>query len=183
MRRFYLLLWLHWLVRVVLCTLLIAAVGSALATLFIYIKQGSQPIDEAVSAALFDIWYFWFVLSLNIALLFVLFRSVKYLFNRCHAGYVLRLKVCEAKEEFIDPVGYGDLVKVWRKWFMLLIWLVGALMVLAVAFTYIFTSYTTLFAWFNIYILYLFIALGAYLSFIFLIARCKAIKVVKCSSL
>ena len=182
MSRFYFSLWLFWLFRVVLCTLFIAILISAAATLFIYMKQGMLPLHDEVLAALYDIWHFWFIISLNIALLIALFRSVKYLFNRCHGGYMLKLKVCQKieKAEFIEIIGYGDLVKVWRRWFMLLIWLVAAEIIFSVAVSYLLSSSMSLFDWFSIYILYLFIAVGAYFSFIFLSSRCKAIKVVKC---
>ena len=182
MSRFYFLLWLSWSVRVILCTLFVASLLSGVATLIIYIKQGMLPLDDAVRVALYDIWHFWFVISVNIALLFALFRSVKYLFNHCYAGYMLKLKVCERaqEEEFIEDIAYGDLVKVWRKLFLLLIWLVAALMIFAVIITYSLSNHTSLFDWFNIYILYAFIAISGYLSFIFLSSRCKAVKVVKC---
>ena len=173
MVRFYLLLWLFWLIRVVLCTLFTASILSLLVTFFIYVKQGFVTIDAVAFDALFDIWQFWFLISLNLALLFALFRSVKYLFNRCYSGFMLQLQGC-------DIVGYGDLIKVWRKWFMLLIWLVGSLMVLALIATHLFTSYDSLFDWFGIYLLYLFIAMAGYISFILIVARCKSIKVVKC---
>ena len=182
MSRFYFLLWFWWSVRLVLCTLVLATFFALLLTLFIYIKQGLPTLDEKIGLALFDVWKFWFAIALNIALLIALFRSVKYIFNHPHAGYILKLKKCfkEHSSEYLEVVGYGDLLKVWRKWFMLLIWLVGSLMVLALLFTYIFTSYESLFDWFNIYILYLFILLAGYLSFIFLGSRCKSVRIVKC---
>jgi len=182
MRSFYFRLWSAWLVRVVVYTLVFAALLSGAITLFIYIKQGMLPLNEEVEAALYAIWHFWFLVSVNITLLFALFGSIKYLFNHCYAGYMLRLKVCDKAEntEYIEVVAYGDLIKVWRKWFMLLIWLVAAFMILSVVFTYLFSSYESLFEWFSIYLLYVFIAIAAYFSFILLSARCRAIKVVKC---
>ncbi len=167
MFKFYFLLWVSWVVRVVLCSLFLATFFALLLTLFIYMKQGFASIDKEIMDALFDVWKFWFAIALNAAVLIALFRSVKYLFNHPHAGYMLKLN-------------NGDLVKIWRKWFMLLIWLVGSLMVLAVLFTYIFSFYESLFDWFNIYILYAFILFAGYLSFIFLSSRCKSVRIVKC---
>ncbi|WP_246153864.1 hypothetical protein [Sulfurimonas indica] len=165
-----------------MCSLFLAATFALLLTLFIYMKQGFPPVDEEIMGALFDVWKFWFAIALNMAVLIALFRSVKYLFNHPHAGYVLKLKKCfkEDSHEYLEVIGYGDLVKVWRKWFMLLIWLVGSLMVLALLFTYIFSFYESLFDWFNIYVLYAFILLAGYLSFIFLGSRCKSVRIVKC---
>lgn len=182
MAKFYLFLWLSWTFRVVLCTLFLSFVFAFFFTFVIYIKQGLPTVDTRIANALFDVWKFWFFISINIALLIALFRSVKYLFNTPHAGYILRLKKClkENEDGFLESVGYGDLVKVWRKWFMLLIWLVGAFMVIALGFTHFFTSYESLFGWFSIYILYLFIFIAGYFSFIFLMNRCKTIRIVKC---
>ena len=56
---------------------------------------------------------------------------------------------------------------VWRKWFMLLIWLVGSIMIFALALTHLFTSYSGLFEWFDIYWLFGFILMEGYFSFFF----------------
>ena len=95
---------------------------------------------------------------------------------------MLKLKGCQKQSDspYVAVVGYGDLLKVWRKWFMLLIWLVGSMMSIAFVVTYLFSSYETLFEWFSIYLLYFFIFIAGYLSFVFLPGRCKALKVVGC---
>jgi len=184
MQKFYLKLWFFWALRVILCSLFLAAVFALLITLVIYLKQGVPSFSVEIRAALLDVFGFWFFIALNLAVLIALFRSVKYLFNHCHAGHMLRLKKCSKakgeEEDYLEFIGYGDLVKVWRKWFMLLIWIVGSLMVLALIITYIFTPYEALFDWFNIYVLYVFILAGGYFSFIFMAARCKSIRIVKC---
>jgi len=184
MQRFYFELWLYWAVRAVLCSLFFAAVFAFLITVALYMKQGMPSLSEDVQGALLELFRFWFFLSLNIAILLALFRSVKYLFNRCHAGHMLKLKACSKQEPqsegYVENIGYGNLLKVWRKWFMLLIWIVGSFMVFALIITYIFTSYEALFDWFNIFILYAFILAGGYLSFIFMAARCKSMRIVKC---
>ncbi|MBA1432080.1 MAG: hypothetical protein FAF04_00455 [Epsilonproteobacteria bacterium] len=186
MQKFYFELWLAWALRVIFCSLVLAVFFALLTTAVLYLKQGMVSLNAEVQAALFDLFSFWFFLSLNIAVLIALFRSVKYLFNHPHAGYMLRLKKCskdkseEEKEAYIEFIGYGDLIKVWRKWFMLLIWIVGSLMILALVITYLFTPYKALFDWFNVYVLYAFILAGGYLSFIFMPARCKSMRIVKC---
>jgi hypothetical protein len=176
------LLWFSWLVRVVGCTLFVAALLAGMITLFIYLKHNVTFVDAEVLEAVKDIWTFWFALALNISLLFALFRSVKYLFNKCYGGYMLKLKLCQgeqSQERFKESIGYGDLIKVWRKWFMLLIWLVGAELVFTFGMNTLVSS-ASMFDWFNIYTLYFFIAVAAYFSFVFLAARCQCIKVVRC---
>jgi len=182
MGKFYLRLWFFWALRVILCSLFFAFVFALIITLVIYAKQGFSSLDKQSISALLEIFKFWFFISLNLSVLLALFRSIKYIFNRPHAGYMFKLKQCvkENSSEYIEVIGYGDLVIVWRKWFMLLIWLVGSLMVLALIITYLFTSYTSLFDWFNIYVLYLFILLSGYFSFFILANRCKLVKIVKC---
>lgn len=180
MTRFYLLLWVRWVVRVTLCSVGLALLFSLFVTFYLYLKQGVPTLDNEVWSALFQIFKFWFFILWNFTLLIALFRSLKYIFNQCNASYKLVLFTCQKQGSSIEVVGYGDLIKVWRKWLMLLIWLVGVAMILAVAIVTLFTATTTLFEWFNIYILYLFVLVAGYFSFILLTARCKLVKVKKC---
>ena len=182
MSRFYLLLWLKWAWYLSLHTTLFATIFTLLITAFIYAKQGFISLNSEVYSALFEVSFFWFSIVWNIALLLVLFRGLKSVFNVCNAGYVLELYSClnEGKSEKIEVVGYGDLVKVWRKWFMLIIWLVGAQMIFAVAFSALFSSSESIFDWFNIYLLYGFILVAGYFSFMVLGSRCKRVKINRC---
>lgn len=142
--------------------------------------MGDMPsIDAKVFAALRDILDFWFPIVWSFTLLLALFRSIKYIFNTCINGYKLNLLTC-SESEIIKSIGYGDLVKVWRRWIMLNIWLVGGLMVIAVIFTSLFTNFNGVFEWFSIYWLFSFILLSGYISFMLLGSRCKQVRVVKC---
>lgn len=179
MSRFYFFLWLRWLFRVSLCSVLLASNVAAFITLFIYISQGMPPLNAEVASALLAIAKFWFPLSWSLALLLALFRSVKYLFNTCTAGYMLKLQECQT-QEFIAVIGYGDLVKVWRKWFMLLIWIVAAQMIFALAFTYLFSDYSGVFAWFDIYWLFAFVLIAGYFAIVLLANRCTRVKIKQC---
>lgn len=182
MSRFYLLLWLKWALRLTLSSILGAVVLSFFVALTIYYFKDMPPLNDAVLWALFDIASFWFTLLWSLTLLLFLFRGMKYIFNDCINGYNLKLLTCpkENKSELVEVVGYGDLVKVWRKWLMLMIWLVGAQMILALIFTHFFSSFSSLFDWFNIYLLYGFILIAGYFSFMILSVRCKRVKIVKC---
>lgn len=179
MKKFYFYLWLYWAARVTLCTLFFASILSFGVVFYIYASQGYPELTKEVQNALFDIFSFWFAIAWSVSLLFVLFRSVKYIFNRCNNGYQFKLLSCDAKE-IIEVIGYGDLLKVWRRWFMLLIWIVGALMVLSFVALHLSGIQSSFFEYFDIYTLYLYILAGGYLSFIFLGGRCKKIKVQKC---
>lgn len=179
MSRFYFLLWLGWATRISISSVAMASVISLLITLALYIKQGTTSINSEVIQALWQVFSFWFPLAWSITLLIALFRSLKYIFNTCNNGYELKLLECN-KSDVIEFIGYGDLVKVWRRWFMLMVWLTGTQMILALGFTYLFDSFGVLFDWFNIYVLFLFILISGYFSFILLGGRCKKVKVVKC---
>lgn len=179
MYKFYLLLWLRWAARVSLCSLLLALLLSALITLYIYITQGSPVLSGEIIGALMQITKFWFPIAWSLTLLLALFRSMKYIFNICIAGYELKLYGCNEKEA-LQEIGYGDLVGVWRKWFMLIIWMVAAQMVFALAFTYIFSDFGGVFEWFNISWLFGFILLSGYFSFVVLANRCKRVKIKQC---
>lgn len=179
MSKFFLLLWLRWAVRLTLCSTLLALLLSSLLTLFLYLYHDSLELTSEVYMALFDILKFWFVIFWSFSILIALFRSLKYLFNNCINGFELKLLSCDEKS-YIEQIGYGDLVRVWRKWFMLLIWLVSAFVIFSLVYTYMLSSYSGLFEWFDIYTLYIFILISGYLSFIIMSSRCKKIKIRPC---
>ena len=179
MSKFYFLLWFRWALRVSINSVFLASLLSIIITIFLYIKQGAVTLNIEVLEALFEVFMFWFPLTWSVTLLLTLFRSLKYIFNNCNNGYELKLLECN-KNDVIEYIGYGDLVKVWRRWFMLMIWLSGVQMVFALGISYIFSIYDAVFDWFNIYILFLFILSSGYFSFILLGGRCKKVKVVKC---
>ncbi len=180
--KFYFFLWLRWAIRLTLSSLLFTLLLASFITAVIYVKQGFIPLDDAVIVALKELFLFWFGITWNLSLLLFLFRGLKYIFNYCSGGYSLELLTCpkEKRVEKIDIVGYGDLVKIWRKWLMLLIWLVGAQMIFAVILSRVFGENNALFSWFNIYMLYAFIVVAGYFSLIVLSAKCKRIRIVKC---
>lgn len=179
MSRFYLILWLRWAVRLTLCSLSFAVLFSFVITSFIYFSQGMASFSMEILEALFDIFIFWFPIFWSFTILLALFRSLKYIFNSCINGFEFKLLTCKGSD-VIENIGYGDLVKVWRKWFMLNIWLVGTFMILALIYTNLFTSLSGVFDWFDIYWLFAFIIIAGYFSFIILGAKCKRVKVVKC---
>ncbi|MCF6310439.1 MAG: hypothetical protein L3J19_08245 [Sulfurimonas sp.] len=186
MGRFYFVLWLRWATRLTLCSVILALFGTLIITLYLYISQGMPNFNSEISEALFNIFKFWFPILWSLTLLLALFRSLKYIFNSCINGYEFKLLTCESakdknkEDETIEIIGYGDLVMVWRRWFMLNIWLVGSFMIFSLVYTYLFTSFNGVFEWFNIYWLFTFIILSGYFSFILLESRCKKVKVVKC---
>ncbi len=182
MAKFYFLLWQKWAFFVTLSSLGFAGVVAFIITLFVYIKQGSIALNEAVYQALLEVFLFWFPLVWSVTVLLALFLSLKRVFNHCLQGYELKLLQCMKKEksEMVRVVGYGDIKRVWRKWLLLLIWLVGAQMVLALVITQIFGEYKALFDWFSIYFLYAFILVAGYFSFIVLSSRCRLVRVKRC---
>ena len=179
MSKFYLYLWLKWCLRVSICSITMAVTLSFLITSYLYINQGMPSIDNEIFKALLKLFYFWFPISWSLTLLIAMFRSLKYIFNTPLNGYKIELLTC-TRSDIIDPIGYGNLVKVCRKWFMLIIWLVTAEIILSLIFTSIFMNFKTIFEWFDIYFLFIFILIAGYLSFILLGGRCKQIKVSRC---
>ena len=180
--KFYLYIWAWWALRLTLQSITSALAIALSITLYLYISQGMAPFTPELQEALLEITKFWFSILWNFTLLLVLFRTLKGIFNNCQNNYKLQLLTCpkEGVSEVIDVIGYGDIVKVWRKWFMLIIWLVGAQMIIALIVSYLFSSYEAIFDWFNIYFLYAFILLAGYFSFIILSVKCKRVEIVKC---
>lgn len=179
MARFYLLIWIKWVIRLTLCTLILACGLTFLITAFLYISKGMPSFSDEVISALINLFKFWFPVAMSLTLLIALFRSIKFIFKRCYNGYKFELLAC-GTEDILEDIGYGDLVKVWRRWLMIIIWLVGAQMIFALVFTNLFTSYNGSFEWFSIYWLFAFLLIAGYLSFILLGSRCKQVKVLKC---
>lgn len=179
--RFYLYIWLEWALRLTFSSLFFALLLAVLISFSLYLWQGMLPFTQELQKALFDITKFWFFMLWNLTLLLFLFRTLKSVFNNCKNGYKLQLHSCpkENDSHVIHEIGYGDLLGVWRKWFMLLIWLVAGEMIVTLGLSYIF-SYESIFDWFNIYILYSFILFAGYFSFMILSTRCKRVKLVKC---
>jgi len=167
MGKFYLLLWLKWILRISLCSIGLALFITLTITIALYINQNMPPLNSSIVYALFDIVKFWFPIVWSFTLLIALFRSIKYLFNKRINNFELQLLDCKYREK-IEFIGYGDLVKVWRKWFMLLIWLVVIEMIL---------STILIDEWFNIYWLFIAILVAGYFSFVLLGNRCKRINI------
>lgn len=167
MNKFYFLLWLKWATRLSISSLLIACTITFVITLYIYISIGLPSFEQKNIYALFEIFRFWFVVAWSFALLISMFRGLKYIFNNCINGYELKLLEC-GSDEIIEVIGYGDIVRVWRKWFMLMIWLVAILLIV------------TMFNFYNIYSMFGFILISGYFSFIIMIAKCKKVKLIRC---
>jgi len=179
MSKFYLFIWLKWVVRVTLCSVAFAFMLSLFITLYSYFNSGVTSLTPELYSALWSIFKFWLSIAWSFTLLFALFRSIKYIFNTPINGYIFRLQEC-GRYANIEYIGYGDLVRVWRKWFMLLIWLSVVFMILSTIFLYLFNAGENIFGWFSIEWLYGYIVLSGYFSFILLPSRCKRVKVVKC---
>jgi len=180
--RFYFLLWQKWALYVTLSSLGFAGIVAFGITLFLYMKEGSVALSQDVYQALWHIFLFWLPLVWSVTLLLALFLSLKRVFNQCLNGYTFKLLQCMKKEnsETIEVVGYGDIKRVWRKWLLLLIWLVGAQMVLALVGVELFIKHTALFDWFSIYLLYVFVLVAGYFSFILVSSRCRLVRVKRC---
>jgi hypothetical protein len=169
MLKFYLLLWRTWLVRFVACSVFLAALLAGVVSLFLYVKAGMIKLDTNTIDAMKDIFVFWFGVFFAFSILFALFRSLKFIFGKCFDGYELKLLECN-RVDIVEQIRYADLIRVWRKFFMLLIWIVAFEMMLF----YVWRNSL------NIYALFGFVILGGFFVFVLLLARCKKIKVIKC---
>ena len=156
-----------------------AAVLTLLVVLYLYVKKGMPYMSDEVAAALAEIFKFWFRILWSVTFLATLFRSVKYFFNKCYNRYALRLYSCDAKER-IEPIDYADIIKVWRRWFMLLIWIVAIIIVFGVATVRIFSIANSVFSWLGLPVLYLFTIVGGFFAIVLTTSMCKKIKVERC---
>lgn len=182
MFKFYSIIWFFWVLRMLLVSVALTSVASLFVTLFLYLKQGMPAFNGEIFEALVAIFRFWFLLFLNLSIPLALFINAKYLFNVCANGFSLKLLSCikDGDVEPIEIIGYGDLVQVWRKWLLLIVWNTAVLMLLSVVFSYIFTSYDSLFDWFSVYLLYVFILIAGFFSIVLLASRCKRVSIKAC---
>ncbi len=87
-----------------ICSVVIASLLSVLISLFVYVSQGAVALNEDVLNALVTVFVFYFPLTWSFALLLALFRSLKYMFNKCIQGYELKLLTCTSKKEETSEV-------------------------------------------------------------------------------
>jgi hypothetical protein len=179
MRKFWFLLWFNWAIWVSISSVLIAGVFDFFITFGLYIYKGMPELNSDTLNALTDIWLFWFSIIWSMALLLSIFLSVKRLFNRCYTNSKLQLLTCN-EQELIDIVLLGDIVKVWRKWLMVIIWFVAIEILVFSVLRYILGFGMEFWEWFSMYWLYIFILFAAFLSLPLMVARCRRIRLVSC---
>lgn len=135
-------------------------------------------MSNEVMSALKDIALFWFALIWSLTLLIALFLVVRRLFYRCIDHRQLTLRSCSGRES-IKIAGMADVVKVWRKWLMAIIWATAAQIIIVVALHYL-LGIDALFSWFSVYWLYLFVLIAGLLTLPLMEARCKLVRVGRC---
>lgn len=182
MAKFYFLLWLRWAFMLSFKTLFFATLLAAVFVLLLYLHKGIPALNDAIYAALAELFSFSFAFTWSFCLLLFLFREMRGVFLHCYGGYKLELLSCKEKS-VITNIGYGDLLKVWRKWFILLIWLVASTLLITVTLRALLGFSEGFSEWFNIFWLSFYILFGGYISFILLAHRCKKVRISRCSSL
>ncbi|MEA1919258.1 MAG: hypothetical protein U9N52_05410 [Campylobacterota bacterium] len=181
MRKFWFLLWFDWALWVSVSSLIFAAVIDFFVTGTLYVLKGMAELNSETLSALADIWLFWFGIIWSVTLLLSIFLSMKRFFNVCHDGWKLQLFTCAVKNaEVIDIVLLGDIVKVWRKWLMALIWAVATEILMVSVVRYILGFGIGFWEWFTMGWLYLFILLAAWVSLPLMAARCQRVTITSC---
>jgi len=178
MRRFWFGLWTYWIGWSTLWSLLSAALLAGVITAVLYVLKGSPAIEGEVFGALRDIARFWFAIIWSLTLLIALFLVVKRLFYRCIDHKELALEACSGRED-LEQAGMRDVIKIWRKWLMAIIWASAAQVIIVIAVLYLFGS-SDLLSWFSVYWLYLFLSIAGLLTLPLMEARCKLVKVRRC---
>ncbi len=178
MRRFWLSLWTYWAVWLTLFSVTAGLFLAAMITLSLYLLKGAPSLESEVVSALQDITLFWFGLTWSITLLIALFLVVKRLFYRCIDHRQLTLTECSGRES-IQKVGLGDIIRLWRKWLMAIIWATAAQAIIVIVLRYLF-GIPDLLSWFSVYWLYLFVLIAGLITLPLMEARCKLVKVGRC---
>jgi hypothetical protein len=182
MLKFYTLLWLFWALRMIFVSLLIGALLSILITSFLYLREGSPALSTQILSAVFDIFYFWFLLLLNLAIPIALLINTKYIFNSCINNISLKLISCAKEEqgEFISEVGFADILTVWRKMLFLIVWISAIFVLVSFLYFYLFSTADSFFEWLGVFYIYGFILLGGFFALILLTNRSKNVNLHSC---
>ncbi|MDX1295028.1 MAG: hypothetical protein R3302_02100 [Sulfurimonadaceae bacterium] len=179
MRNFWFGLWASWALWLTVFSVTAGMIASALITLSLFVVKGMPELSDEVWLALWEIGRFTFPIAWSIALLIGLLLSVKRLFYRCIGGFEMTLQSCDG-ETLIEQPGVEDTLKLWRKWFLAIIWVVAAQVIGGVLLAYLFGSGESLMGWFSIYWLYLFVLVAGLATLPLMGIRCKMVKVRKC---
>lgn len=178
MRRFWLGLWAYWAMWSTLFSVLSALIIAFAITLGLYLLKGAPALDGTVWSALFEIARFWFALLWSFTLLLALFLVVRRLFYRCIDHRRLMLHACDGSEVMMKA-GTGDVIKVWRKWLMAMIWATAAEIIIVIAMRHL-AGFGDLLSWFSVYWLYLFVLIAGLITLPLMQARCRLVKVGRC---
>jgi len=179
MFKFWFVLWLRWAYFVSSVSFLGATLLSVVITLIIFFIKSNLAFHEGTLSALYDIALFWLPISWSLSFVLTLLWSLKKIFNVCLFGHTLELYDCDGKT-YIEEIAAKNLRKLWRKWLFALIWTSAALTVLSVLLVYFILPTQSLFGWFSIYWLYVFVMLSGYITLPLMASRCKMVKVESC---
>lgn len=182
MFKFYLYLWFFWVLRMFLVSITLSAFLSFFITSYFYLTEGLPALESEILTALFKIFTFWFLLLLNLTILIALFINTKYLFNNCINRLCLRLQGCKKEDEgvFLQSMSAWDLVKVWRKLLLLIVWISAIFVLLSFFIFYFLSSEGSFFEWLSVYHLYGYILISGFFAFTLLGSRCKDVSLRLC---
>jgi len=180
MAKFYIYLWFFWVIRMLVVSTLLAGTLSFFITFYFYAREGLPAFESEILTAILNIFTFWFLLLLNFALPLALFINTKYLFNNCINAISLRVVSCAKEEEFLERIGYGDLIKIWRKWLLLIVWISSVFVLFSFLFFYFLLFEGSFFEWLSVYCLYGFILLSGFFALPLLGSRCKSVRLRLC---
>ncbi|MBN2896974.1 MAG: hypothetical protein JXK05_13905 [Campylobacterales bacterium] len=175
---FALRLWLYWLWWVLLYSVAVAAATAAVLVGVIYVLKGAPALDADVYGALEAIARVVFVPLWCAALLWAHLMVTRRLFACCLGGRRLILLTCKGDER-IYPVGLGDVLPVWRRFLMLIVWIVAVEVLLLVGVTSLWGGMSAT-ALLRPSVLGAMSALGAFAALLVLLGRCKCILVTQC---
>lgn len=147
-QKFWLLLRLLWLKRVILHSVIIGLVLTLLITLVTLFNTG-VALNRQGLKAIFEIAHFWFMIAYIVGFLWALVLSFKGLFNRNMAGYRLVLLECSSKEAYSEII-LLDVLPLWRKFLFWQVWLISIMVLILLGIFKVDKSFFggwTLFVW------------------------------------
>ncbi len=174
----YLRLWLYWLFWLFLYSLVAAVLVDMVLVGSIYLIKGAPSLDEQVRRALGSMVLTIFGPLWSMVLIGTQLIVLRRMMQRCFGGKRMILLTCKGDER-IWPVGLGDVLSVWRRWVVLIAWMVMIETVLVIGGRSL-LGMSVIGGGLDIPTVGIMIVLAVSLSLPLMMIRCRRIRVSKC---
>ncbi len=171
----YLKLYIFWLGWVTSRSALVASFLAVSTAVIVYVYKGFAPLNKATFLALKDIFYLSFSVGFSLGFILMLLLVFRALFDKEIDGF--RLVLFDCKHEQISLPLLSDVISLWRKWLFITVWMILLFLVLLIGLSKLLFGIFPPLSWFNLYTIYLLVAVLGGAVFVFVVKQCKKVGV------